>query len=221
MICWALQHGVHYYKPKNRGIFNSFIGFFRYVPLRFMINISLLLVIIGYTIASSFLWELNPGNQTVNAGWLYGLGYTPALLILCINEISGNLRPNEDRELIRQRIERGQAIDAEIGYKHVRKPWWWGGLGDRFLSPEQRLKALTTEVGGGRATTRNIERNIELGNMPPRPQEEDRDPFRDQVEDPRSEYLSMHSDTSSSRASQRTLNTTGGRPQQVKSMLDV
>lgn len=221
IICWSLQHAVHYYKPKNRGVFNSFIGFFRFAPLRFLITIPLLLVIIGYTVASSFLWEINPGNQIVNGGWLYGLGYTPAILILFINEISGYIRPNEDRELLRKRIVRGQAVDAEIGYKHVRKPWWWRGVGDRFLSPEQRLKALTTEVGGGQATTRNIERNIELGNMPARPQEEDREPFRDRDENPRSEYSSMHSDTSSGRASQRTMSTTTSRPQQVKSMLDV
>ena len=89
VICLELHHAIHYYKPKNRGVFNSFLGFFRYAPARFLLNITLLLIIVGYTAASSFLWDVNPGNQNVNSGWLYGLGYSPTLLILFINEIYG------------------------------------------------------------------------------------------------------------------------------------
>ena len=222
VICLELHHAIHYYKPKNRGVFNSFLGFFRYAPARFLLNITLLLIIVGYTAASSFLWDVNPGNQNVNSGWLYGLGYSPTLLILFINEIYGALLPNEDRELIRQRIERGQAIDAEIGYNRIRKPWWWRGAKDRFLTPEQRLKALTTEIGGGQATARNIERNIELGNISVRPLEEDQEPFRDH--DPNMSLAPSSNDsyTSSTRAmSERTMSMAASRPQQVKSMLDV
>ena len=89
------------------------------------------------------------------------------------------------------------------------------------MTPEQRLKALTTEVGGGQVTTRNIERNIELENMPIRPREENQEPFRDH--DPNMSLApSNDSDTSSRRAmSERTMSTMAGRPQQVKSMLDV
>jgi hypothetical protein len=237
MICIDLHHAVRYYKPKNRGCLNSFIGFFRFAPKRFLVTIPLLLIIIGYTIACSFVWSINPGNQYVNPGWLYGLGYSPALLILFINEISGYLRPNEDSHLLKKRIERGHAVDAEIGYKHVRKPWWWAGVGNRFLTPEQRLKAMTTEVGGGRSTTRNIERNIELGNMPVRRNDDldgrvgDLEPFKDQGASlsvrpefrGRNSMISGSSDESGGAGSERTMSTSAStmRVQQVKSMLDV
>lgn len=220
IICWALQHAVHYYKPKNRGLLNSLIGFTKYAPTRFMLTIPLLLVTIGYATIASFVWDVNPGNQAVGAGWLYGIGYTPAILIIFINVVAGYLHPNEDRELIRQRIERGQAIDAEIGHSSVRRPWWWRKAGDRFLTTEQRLKALTTEIGGGPATARNIGMNVELGDMPTR-QEEDEVPFRDH--DPSSRMYSIgDSDSDSGQSSsQRTTSTTTGQRQQVKSMLDV
>lgn len=107
--------------------------------------------------------------------------------------------------------------------------------GDHHLTNEQRLKALTTEVGGGRATARNIERAIELGEMPPLPNPEEwnddgEDPFRDNGEaqllgdrrrHPGAESMA-DSDGSSGRArSERTLSTVGSRPQQVRSMLDI
>ncbi|MCJ1471387.1 hypothetical protein MMC13_000026 [Lambiella insularis] len=221
VICWALQHAVHYYRPKNRGPFHSFVGFTRHAPIRFMLTIPLLLVTIGYVAAASYIWDINPGNQAVSAAWLYGIGYTPAILIISINAIAGHLHPNEDRELIRQRIERGQAIDAEIGHSRVRKPWWWKRAEDRFLSTEQRLKALTTEIGGGPATARNIGRSIELGDMQNGPKE-DEEPFKDHESNSRHLYTVGDSDSDSGRStSQQTMSTTTSRPQQVKSMLDV
>ncbi|MCJ1387973.1 hypothetical protein MMC18_000816 [Xylographa bjoerkii] len=222
IICWGLQHAVHYYKPRNRGACNSSIGFIRQAPTKFLLMIPLLLIVVGYTFAASFLWEINPGNITANAGWLYGLGYSPTLLILIINEIDGFMRRNEDRELIDQRIARGLAVDAEIGFTRVRRPWWWQKAEDRFLTPEQRLKALTTEIGGGPATSRNIQRNIELGILPIRRLEEDEEPFRDQEANPGTAFSIGDSDSDSGQSmSQRTVSTTASRPQQVKSMLDV
>ena len=121
-----------------------------------------------------------------------------------------------------QRIARGLTIDAEIGFTRVRKPWWWQRTEDRFLTPEQRLKALTTEMGGGPATSRNIQRNIELGILPIRPPEEDEEPFRDQeaISGPAFSIGDSDSDSGQS-VSQRTMSTAACRPQQVKSMLDV
>ena len=222
IICWALQHAVHYYKPRNRGVLNSCVGLLRQTPTRFLLTIPLLLIVIGYTLSASFLWELNPGNINANVGWLYGLGYSPTFLILIINEVDGIKRRNEDRELIDQRIARGLTIDAEIGFTRVRKPWWWQKAEDRFLTPEQRLKALTTEMGGGPATSRNIQRNIELGILPIRRPEEDEEPFRDQEAVSGTAFSIGDSDSDSGQSvSQRTMSTTASRPQQVKSMLDV
>lgn len=112
----------------------------------------------------------------------------------------------------------------------MKKPSWWSKLaGDRYLSNHARLKALTTEVGGGRATGRNIEEAIELGVMPLPSQ----DPFRDEIDESRDNdnvgYRSWNrgphagSDgTSTTRAeSFRTVSTYSARPQQVRSMLDI
>ncbi|MCJ1287830.1 hypothetical protein MMC26_007182 [Xylographa opegraphella] len=222
IICWALQHAIHYYKPRNRGAFKSSVGLIRQTPIRFLLTIPLLLIVIGYTLSASFLWELHPGNIAASVGWLYGLGYSPTFLILIINEVDGFMRRNEDRELIDQRMSRGLAIDAEIGFPRARKPWWWQKAEDRFLTPEQRLKALTTEIGGGPATSRNIQRNVELGILPVRRPEDDEEPFRDQEARSGTAFAIGDSDSDSGQSvSQRTTSTTASRPQQVKSMLDV
>lgn len=127
-----------------------------------------------------------------------------------------------------QRAQRERRLDGELGI--VKKPSWWRKLaGDRYLSNDARLRALTTEVGGGRSTGRKIEEAIELGIMP-LPSE---DPFRDEVDEPRNNddvgYGGRNrgphagSDgTSTTRAeSVRTVSTYSARPQQVRSMLDI
>lgn len=181
-----------------------------------------------YATASAFVWDLSPLKVNSNFGWMYGLGHAPALLILIIFEVWGYLEPNEDRALMTQRVQRERTLDGELGI--VKKPSWWSKLaGDRYLGNDARLKALTTEVGGGRATGRNIEEAIELGVMPL----PSVDPFRDEVDEPRDnddvEYRSRNrgpyanSDgTSTTRAeSVRTVSTFSARPQQVRSMLDI
>ena len=239
IICYSLQHSIHYYKPKNRGPIKSFVGFLRYTPTKFMLTIPLLLIFIGYTVASAFLWEINPLKFNVDVGWLYGLGYGPVVLILLINETWGYLDPNEDRALLKQRAERGRSVDEELGIGGRKKPTWWSkGFGGHHFTAEQRLKAMTTEVGGGRPTARNIERTIELGNMPVHAAKDEtskknENPFRDNVaplESDRRPVLARSSasdedgdgDGDSGRAmSQMTVSTTASRPQQIRSMLDI
>ena len=233
MICYSLQHSIHYYKPRNRGPFYSALGFIRSTPLKFLFTIPLLAIVVAYNIASSFVWSINIGNQNSNTGWLYGLGYAPTILILIINEISGLLTPNEDRALIKQRIERGQAIDAELGIRH-RKPAWWKGVAQYGLTTEQRLKALTTEIGGGRATSENIGQTMELGNMPSRRPEAE-NPFRDPDgstlaesipegrPEPRREdsYADEENGLSRERTTSTTRSTANAPPQVVRSMLNI
>ncbi|KAI9881193.1 MAG: hypothetical protein M1830_007171 [Pleopsidium flavum] len=225
MICYSLQHSIHYYKPRNRGLWNSFIGFLHWAPAKFLLIIPLTAVRVGYDIASSFEWSISPLKYDVNAGWMYGLGYAPAFLVILLVDIWGYFDPNEDRELLRLRAERGRTIDAELGLNQ--KPTWWSKLhGDNHLSAESRLKAMTTEIGGGRATQRNLERTIELGTMPAaRPREEHEDPFSDEAaeEPPKGRPTTTLSsdDGESRRTSVRTMSSTTSRPQQVRSMLDI
>lgn len=97
---------------------------------------------------------------------MYGWGWGTIVLILAVYEIAGYLDPNEDRELIRQRRIRGAEIDQEMGI--TKKPHWWSRLhsDNRELGVHGRIARNVGEVGGGRATTRGIESNIEMGNMP-------------------------------------------------------
>lgn len=236
-ICYSLQHSIHHYKPRIRGPLSPLVGCLRYSPAKFLLTIPLLLVVILYDIVSSFVWSVSPLKYDGGAGWMHGLGLAPIFLVIVVFEIWGYLDPNEDRALLKQRAERGRAVDAEL--RLVKKPSWWSKMsGDRHLTNEQRLKALTSEVGGGRATARNIERAIELGEMPPLPNPERWDgvgenSFRDEGEaqllgdssrrHTRTESVADSDDDGSSRGarSERTLSTVGSKPQQVRSMLDV
>ena len=221
VICYNLKHSVHYYKP-NRGPWNGLTGFLHYVPTKFMLVIPLALVVVGYAAAASFDFDVSPLKWNVSSGWMWGLGQTPIVLILLVFEVHGLIDENEDKVLLRQRRERGRSIDAELGIN--KKPDWWGKRhGDVQMSSEQRLKALTTEVGGGPATQKNIEQTLEMGQMPTRATVED--PFTDEAapggpmsasgDDGRRTVQRMQSTTSSLTA------TSQAQASRIRSMLDV
>ncbi|KAI9816604.1 MAG: hypothetical protein M1827_001737 [Pycnora praestabilis] len=221
IICYALQHSIHHYKPRNRGLWNSLNGFCRYCPMKLFLIIWIAFIRVAYGIASAFDFSISPLKYNASAGWVYGLGYGPVFLIVLILEIYGYIDQNEDLELITQRRERGRAVDAELGIN--KKPSWWSKLhGDAHLDTEQRLKNLTTEIGGGRATQRNIERGIELGNMTPRVD----DPFTDEssvkpLKNRPTSTITNSDDSSTLARSGRKTSTTGGQQPRVRSMLDI
>lgn len=109
----------------------------------------------------SFNWELSllrfQGVLPVQFGW----GYGPSLLIMLIQVMYGFASPNEDKELIRQRRERGQSIDRELGL--VKKPAWWRRIRGEHeqLSFRERISRNVKEVGGERGTGRREENDIE------------------------------------------------------------
>ena len=148
---------------------------------------------------------------------MYGLGAGPVLLIILVFEIYGFREPNEDRALLKQRAERGRAANTELGIG--KKPSWWNKvLGDYYLTNEERLKALSTEVGGGSASARNVERNIELDEIPlVPPRGEHENPFRDEA--------AVSLDGSDERSEGATRPGTAAPPsrqsQLIRSMLDV
>lgn len=161
VICYSLRHSIHYYQPRSRGL----RGFLHRAPTKHLLLIPLSLVVVGYSIALSFDWTISPLKSDSSPGWIYGLGYGPILVIILIFEIFGYIDENEDRVLIEQRRQRGRETDAELGI--VKKPGWWSKrLGGGDGSNEDRLKAMTMEIGGGRATHKNVERGLELGNGP-------------------------------------------------------
>jgi len=121
---------------------------------------------IGYGAACAFDFSISPLKVDANLGFMYGLGWGPIAMIILIHEIWGYVDPNEDRELIRQRRVRGAEIDQEMGI--TKKPHWWSRLNgeNRTMNMNDHIARNVSEIGGGRATTRNLERSIEMGNMP-------------------------------------------------------
>lgn len=167
VICFSLRHSIHHYKPRNRGIFNSSIGFLKYMPVKFLITLPLTLLVISYAAVCAFDFSVSPLKLGGNNRWIYGMGFTPIALIILIQEIFGYLDPNEDRELIRQRRIRGAEIDAEMGY--TKKPSWWSRLhGDQYLSVTDTITKNVREVAGRREGI--TEQSIEMGALPISPQ---------------------------------------------------
>lgn len=163
-IIYDVHHNLHHYFPHDRGIWKSFDNFLTNTPARLFFAILVLAIMVAYTIASAWEWNISIMKYDVSPGWPYGLGYGPSLLIIIIFNVWGYIDRNEDLQLMEQRRTRGRATDAELGI--VKKPAWWSKVrGDWHLTDEQRLRNFTTEIGGGAPTTRNLGRNIELGNM--------------------------------------------------------
>lgn len=177
VICFSLRHSIHYYKPRGRGCWQSFNGLLHWTPIKFALLIPLALVIVGYQLASAFVFDISPLKYNVYPAWMYGLGYGPVLLVITVFQIFGYLEPNEDRELLRQRRELGRATDAALGLSQKKPGWWSKRNADAYLTDDERLRALASEVGGGRPTRTNIERAIEMGHIPIPPRRTD--PFSD------------------------------------------
>jgi hypothetical protein len=163
---FSLWHSIKHYKARNRGIFNRAFGLIKYLPPRFLLTIPLALVMIGYEAACAFEFSISPLKIDTNLGFMYGLGWGPIAMIIVVQEIYGYIAPNDDRELIRQRRVRGAEIDQEMGI--TKKPHWWSRLNvdNRPMNVQDSIARNVSEIGGGRATTRNLERSIEMGNMP-------------------------------------------------------
>lgn len=159
---YHLRHSIKHYKERNRGFLNRAIGLVKFTPYRFLLIIPISLFVVLYQALTvwKFPWSLMDihGNRIS----IFVGGYVPAVLIMVIQIIAGFVNPNEDRELIRQRRLRGSEQDRELGLVH--KPAWWSRLnGD---SPEgesmrDRIARNVREVGGGRATAKNIDESVQ------------------------------------------------------------
>lgn len=241
VICISLHHSLKHYKPHGSGFFGAFNTFCVHCPTKLFLTIIVLGIKTAYGIAMAWKWDISIFKYDVEPGWPYGLGYAPALVIIIIFNIAGWFEENEDKRILAQRRSRGRSVDAELGL--TKKPHWWSwGNREFHLTPEQRLRALTQEVGGPRPTGRTDD-NVELGNMSglrdrsrSRPPE---DPFRDEIvhtesQTPfaRMEIQRTHSDTGSVMTSNtgvsaatgltgNTLTSEQARPQRIRSMLDI
>jgi hypothetical protein len=127
------------------------------MPFRFVLLIPLSLAVVGYQGLAAWQFDLSPLKLDTNLVAMYVGGYAPSLLILIVQNVAGLTRMNEDRALIQQRRVRGAAIDQELGL--VRKPAWWRRVNGETNPGNMRDRIMRNvrEVGGGKATARNVE----------------------------------------------------------------
>ncbi|PHH64279.1 hypothetical protein CDD81_4763 [Ophiocordyceps australis] len=165
-IFYSIRHSINHYKPRNRGIYNRAVGLVRAVPPRFMLTLPLALCLIAYQILMSFDWNVSLIRVGAVLPIMYAWGYGPSLLIILIQIVYGFVSPNEDKALIRQRRERGDAINRELGL--VKKPAWWRRVrGDHLYSLRDKIMRNVHEVGErgvGRRIEGEAERQIRLEN---------------------------------------------------------
>lgn len=156
MVIWySLEHSIYRYIPHPTDRLHRSAVYITAAPSQFVVAIVLLLIKIAYGIASSFIWSISPFKADVNPGWLYGLGYTPALLIILLFNICGLCEINEDKQLL---ITRGEHIPRKYKFKRKRPAWLPSG---RFAS------IFSRDIGGGRPTRENFDRYVEMGVLKP------------------------------------------------------
>ncbi|KND89076.1 Uncharacterized protein C56F8.12 [Tolypocladium ophioglossoides CBS 100239] len=159
-IVFSLRHSIKHYKPRNRGIFNRALGLIRAVPLRFILIIPLSLALIAYQAFISFVWEFSIIRFDGVVSVIFAWGFGPSLLILYIQITYGYASPNEDKELLRQRRERGDMINRELGF--VKKPAWWRRVrGEHLGTLRDKILSNVNEVGGERGVGRRVEDDME------------------------------------------------------------
>ena len=219
---FSLYHSIKHYKPRNRVSLKRPFGMIRHAPSKFLLTLPISLVMVGYEAACSFKFSISSLNVHPTLSIMYGLGWGSIALVILIYEIYGYVDPNEDRVLIQQRRIRGAEIDQEIGI--TTKPQWWRHLkGDnRELNVHDAIARNVNEIGGGRVTTQNMERTIEMGNMPLSKQRESTYPVGDLDSGKMAvNLLSLVAEPSDGNDSAGTGVTLGAQTQVVRSMLDV
>ncbi|PLB53080.1 hypothetical protein P170DRAFT_454258 [Aspergillus steynii IBT 23096] len=160
VICYSLEHSIYRYKARPASLLGQLLFYLNEAPSQFLVVIALLGVKIGYAIASAFDWSVSPLRYDVDSGWLYGLGYTPALLVILVMNVCGFCELNEDQALISQRgdIEAARASEFGIGQK---KPHWWKGDRWRTFAEITGRRPSSPDAG-------DLDHFVEMGVIKPR-----------------------------------------------------
>ena len=153
LVAWltivaSLGYTIKLFHPRRKGLLNKTVDSLRAVPLRFHLIIPLALVVVAYQALAAFQFEYSPLNVSGHVAAIYAGGYLPILLILLVQIIHGWRAPNEDKELIRQRRARHEALDRDLGI--VYKPAWWKRVkhGNGPSSMRDIIAQNVNEVGG-------------------------------------------------------------------------
>lgn len=160
-IVFSLYHSIKHYKARNRGFLNRAGGLLMNIPLRLALLIILDAALIAYQIFMSFSWKYSLFRFKGEIGVQFGWGYAPSVLIMIVQIVYAFIAPNEDKELIRQRRERGAEVDRDLGL--VKQPDWWRRIKGEHIKGtlRDRIKKNVTEVGGVHGTGRRAEGEIE------------------------------------------------------------
>lgn len=160
-IVFSLYHSIKHYKARDRGVLNRARGFLTNIPLRLALLIVLDAALIAYQIFMSFSWKYSLFRFNGEVGAQFGWGYGPSILIMIVQIVHAAIAPNEDKELLRQRRERGAEVDRDLGL--VKQPDWWRRVRGEHIQGtlRDRIKKNVTEVGGVHGTGRRAEDEIE------------------------------------------------------------
>lgn len=171
IICYSLEHSIHRHVPRPRtGKLNQSMYYFNAAPSQFLVAIALLGMKIGYSIASAFDWSVSPLRYQVGSGWMFGLGYTPALLILVLFNICGWCEVNEDKLALVHRDKHDTRTKPtptpRPGPTHRHRPdtdtWWKSGRLSLDLDHDH-----DHDINMMGIDPRDLERYVELGVLGP------------------------------------------------------
>ena len=219
VICYVVWHGWTYYKAARRPMLGVRTG---NAPIKIICTTVLAAITVGYTITSSWAWEISVLNAQAGNGWLFGMGYAPPLVIVLVLNGFGFKDLNDDKALIEQRRICGVQVDQELGLdRSTQKPSWWSKMhGDAHFAAtsDERLRAFAYEAGGGPATGGNLDQSLELGLLN-RSQDLKDEGYEDEhgAGNGQDSFL-VHDDDDDGSIDEREHD---GGPQVVKSMLDV
>ncbi|KAH8693028.1 hypothetical protein BGW36DRAFT_399787 [Talaromyces proteolyticus] len=120
VICYSLGHSIYRYRlgVRRYDIIGGILHGIRVLPVKYKLIITTLAVKVVYTIAFAYDWTISPFKYNAHAGWVFGVGYFPVLLIMVIFNIFGFAEPNEDHA--RRRRPSGPPCHG-----HRRKSGWW------------------------------------------------------------------------------------------------
>lgn len=235
-ICASLRHSLKHYRLKKPGVLGDFLRNWQDIPAKLALAIIFVAARTGYGVVSSWRFDLNILKYDGQIGWPYGLGYGSTLAIIIVFNVFGLVEENEDIHLLKQRRARGRILDAELGL--TKKPHWWTwGRHDLYMTDEQRLRALTTEVEQGAADKTPVgQSNVQYGDATElRDRSRNRpadDPFKDELNPSAGQSIrsmldldarpqSLRNDSQGGSIMSGTTLSSGGRPQKIRSMLDV
>jgi hypothetical protein len=157
VICYSLEHSIYRYRPAPTSPLSRATFYLTESPPEFLLALALLGLKTGYAIAAAFVWSVSPLRVAVSQGWLYGLGFAPALLIIVLFNAAGFCEFNENKALIVQRGELDSALatDADL---LGRKRWW-----------ESRwLRGSNRDCDRSRSSSREqLDRYVEMGILAP------------------------------------------------------